>query len=59
MSDEQRYPLSWPAGWARTDVIEARYLSLAKQHHPDKGGNPETMAKINAAYDTAREEFGK
>ncbi len=45
-----------PKSW---DVIEARYKSLARVHHPDAGGNGETMAKINAAYDTARQEFGK
>lgn len=41
------------------ETIEARYKSLARVHHPDVGGAAETMAKINAAYDTAREEFGK
>lgn len=46
-----------PKVWA---VVEARYKSLARVHHPDvAGGNTETMAKINAAYDTARQEFGK
>lgn len=45
-----------PREWA---VIELRYKSLARVHHPDAGGNTETMAKINTAYDTAREEFGK
>lgn len=45
-----------PKTW---DVIESRYKSLARVHHPDAGGNTETMAKINAAYDTARSEFGK
>ena len=40
------------------DVIEQRHTELAKRHHPDRGGNPETMAKINAARDTARLEFG-
>lgn len=45
-----------PTNW---DVIEARFKSLARVHHPDKGGSSETMGKINAAYDTARSEFGK
>lgn len=45
-----------PTNW---DVIEARFKSLARVHHPDRGGNSETMAKINAAYDTARSEFSK
>lgn len=46
-----------PRSW---ELIEARYKSLARVHHPDMaGGNTETMAKINAAYDTARQEFDK
>lgn len=45
-----------PKNW---DVIESRFKSLARVHHPDRGGNAETMAKINTAYDTARLEFGK
>lgn len=43
-----------PKSW---EVVEARYLELVKKHHPDRGGNPETMAKINAARDTARKEL--
>lgn len=43
-----------PTSWA---AVEQRYLQLAQKHHPDKGGSVETMAKINAARDTAREEF--
>lgn len=43
-----------PKNW---DVVEARYKSLARMHHPDRGGDPETMAKINAAYQTARTEY--
>lgn len=45
-----------PKTW---EVIESRFKSLARIHHPDAGGNSETMGKINAAYDTAREEFGR
>lgn len=45
-----------PKEWG---VIEERVKRLRMLHHPDRGGNSETMAKINAAYDTAREEFGK
>lgn len=36
------------------DAVEARYHRLAQQHHPDRGGSVETMAKINAARDAAR-----
>ena len=35
-------------------VVEDRYTELAKVHHPDRGGRPDTMAKINAARDAAR-----
>lgn len=45
-----------PKDW---NQIEERVKTLRKRHHPDVGGNVETMAKINAAYDTARLEFGK
>lgn len=31
-------------------VLEAAYRALSKQHHPDRGGNPETMKAINLAY---------
>lgn len=43
-----------PRSW---ETVEARYLDLVKKHHPDIGGNEETMAKINAARDTARKEL--
>lgn len=45
-----------PKTWAE---VEARHTELAKRHHPDLGGNVDTMAKINAARDTARQEFGQ
>lgn len=32
-------------------VIKAAYKALSMQHHPDRGGNAELMASINAAYD--------
>ena len=43
----------------RWELVENRYKSLARLHHPDLGGRGETMAKINAAYQTARQEFGQ
>lgn len=45
-----RPPTSW-------NVVEARHRELAQLHHPDRGGSVETMAKINAARDTARKEL--
>ena len=34
--------------------IKKRYRALAREHHPDAGGDPERMKKINAAYDDLR-----
>lgn len=30
--------------------LKARYRQLAKENHPDRGGNPEEFEKINKAY---------
>ena len=35
---------------ASQDEIERLYKRLAKQHHPDRGGDPEEMKAINEAY---------
>lgn len=40
-------------------VVAERHATLAKQHHPDRGGSVETMAKINAARDAARFDLEK
>jgi hypothetical protein len=40
-----------PTLWS---IVEARHLELVRKHHPDRGGSPDTMAKINAARDAAR-----
>ena len=40
-----------PSSWA---VVEQQYTALAKQNPPDRGGSPDTMAKINAARDAGR-----
>lgn len=34
-------------------AINAAYRRMASQHHPDKGGNADMMARINAARDQA------
>lgn len=37
------------------DELKAEYRRLAMEHHPDRGGDTETMQKINAAYEKAFE----
>jgi DnaJ-domain-containing protein 1 len=41
--------LGLPAN-ATPDQIKRRYRYLAKQYHPDRGGDPQQMQKIIAAY---------
>jgi len=41
---------------ASAEEIKKAYRELALKHHPDKGGNPEKMKDINAAYDTLSDE---
>ncbi len=36
---------------APIEVVKAAYRALALIHHPDKGGNPDTMKAINLAHD--------
>lgn len=38
---------------ATKDEIKARYRTLAKQNHPDRGGDPAKFAKISEAYEQA------
>lgn len=38
--------------------IRSAYNEAAKLHHPDRGGDVERMAEINAAYEEARRERG-
>lgn len=36
---------------ATLEEAKKQYRELAKQHHPDKGGDVETMKEINSEYD--------
>ena len=36
---------------ATFEEIKAKYKSLAQQHHPDKGGDPEVFKRIKNAYE--------
>lgn len=41
------------------DDIKLSYRRLVKVHHPDRGGDIETMQKINDAYELAKREWNK
>ena len=38
--------------------VKAAFRELARQHHPDRGGDPKTMQRINAAREAAEQELG-
>lgn len=42
---------------ATREQIDEAYRKLAAQHHPDKGGDPQQMARINAARDDLYERM--
>ena len=39
-------------------LVDIRYKELAKQLHPDKGGTPEAMARLNAVRDQQKNSAG-
>lgn len=41
---------------APPEVIRAAHRALSNLHHPDKGGNTEVMARINAAFDELKKK---
>ena len=41
---------------ATPQQIKRRYRTLAKRHHPDRGGDPREMQKIIAAYEFLMKE---
>lgn len=47
---ENYYAILGAQKTASQDEIERLYKRLARQHHPDRGGDAEVMKKINEAY---------
>lgn len=45
--------MTWFAGFNTVEEIKAQYKKLARQHHPDLGGDTATMQDINNAYEQA------
>jgi hypothetical protein len=41
---------------ATADEIKTAFKALAKQHHPDMGGDPEQFMKVATAYEAAKKE---
>jgi DnaJ-domain-containing protein 1 len=44
---------------ATPQQIKRRYRALAKQHHPDRGGDRQQMQRIIAAYELLMKEQGR
>lgn len=42
---------------AGISLVHDRYKELAKQHHPDTGGDSNKMAELNRAYREAKEDL--
>ena len=43
---------------ADLEIAEAAYRTLARRHHPDRGGNPDVMRRLNWAIQEIRERRG-
>lgn len=43
---------------ASRDVVQAAFRALARQHHPDRGGDVGAMAAINRAWEQAQAAMG-
>ena len=43
---------------ADLEVAEAAYRTLVRRHHPDRGGNPDVMRRLNWAIQEIREQRG-
>lgn len=56
MSQENHYDILGVKENATQDEIKKAYRKLAKENHPDKGGNEDTFKKISVAYDTIGDE---
>jgi DnaJ-domain-containing protein 1 len=52
---EQWFTILGVSAQASSDEIEDAYRRLAMKHHPDRGGDGQEMARINAARDEGME----
>lgn len=56
MKAEDYYSILGVSETATQDEIKKTYRKLAKENHPDKGGDEEIFKKISQAYDTIGDE---
>lgn len=56
LSDQSPYAVLGATPVESDDSIRERYRRLAKQHHPDSGGDVNQMRRINEAYDSIRRQ---
>lgn len=56
MNNENFYNILGVTETATQDEIKKAYRKLAKENHPDAGGNEDTFKKISVAYDTIGDE---
>jgi len=56
MNTDNYYEILGVAEDATQDDIKKAYRKLAKENHPDKGGNEEVFKKISVAYDVIGDE---
>ena len=56
MNPENYYDILGVTEDATQDDIKKAYRKLAKENHPDKGGDEELFKKISVAYDTIGDE---
>ena len=54
---EQPWQVLGVGAHASREEIERAFRSLASEHHPDRGGDPHQMARINAARDALLEDL--
>lgn len=51
LEDQDPYRVLGVSPLDSPDVVRARYRELALERHPDRGGSPEKMRELNAAYE--------
>jgi molecular chaperone DnaJ len=56
MNNENFYEVLGVSETATQDEIKKSYRKLAKENHPDAGGNEDVFKKISVAYDTLGDE---